>query len=400
MKLSAPRDALIKPLALVAGVVERRGTMPVLSNVLLRLVEGQLYMTGSDTEVELVGRLTLRSAGEEQTYEASALNAEGEGSPAYAQALSPTVEAMVLETTVPARKFLDIVKSLPEGSEVELSVSGAKATLKSGRSRFTLSTLPAADFPAVEDDVVGTDRFSLPAAHLRRLIERTAFAMAQQDVRYYLNGMLWELREGRLRCVATDGHRLAICTLEQPLAAPIADMQLILPRKGVLELGRLLHDVEEVIEVTLGTNHLRVRSADFTFTSKLIDGRFPDYQRVLPESTNNVVLADRQLLRQAFQRAAILSNEKYRGIRLRFDENRLEMVANNPEHEQAEEEVAVDYSGKPVEIGFNVSYLLDVLGVLSGEQVRLSLADSNTSALLEETDETGDSLYVVMPMRL
>jgi DNA polymerase-3 subunit beta len=224
--------------------------------------------------------------------------------------------------------------------------------------------------------------------------------MAQQDVRYYLNGMLWEVKAGRLRCVATDGHRLAICTLEESLHSGIDDTQVILPRKGVLELGRLLHDAEGEVDVVLGSNHLRVNTADFSFTSKLIDGRFPDYQRVLPQNAANVVEADRQLLRQAFSRASILANEKYRGIRLRFESDRLEMVANNPEQEQAEEEVAVSYQGEPVEIGFNVGYLLDVLGVLSGEQVRLSLADSNTSALLEETDEAGDSLYVVMPMRL
>jgi len=381
MNFSAPRDDLIKPLTLVAGVVERRTTMPVLSNVLLRLSDGQLTMTGSDTEVELVGRLKLPTA-----EDAAALEAP--------QGTSPSAE-----TTLPARKFLDIVKSLPEGSEVQLRVADGRATLSSGRSRFNLSTLPATDFPAIEDAVEGAT-FRLSAAHLRRLIDRTAFAMAQQDVRYYLNGMLWEVKAGRLRCVATDGHRLAICTLEESLHSGIDDTQVILPRKGVLELGRLLHDAEGEVDVVLGSNHLRVNTADFSFTSKLIDGRFPDYQRVLPQNAANVVEADRQLLRQAFSRASILANEKYRGIRLRFESDRLEMVANNPEQEQAEEEVAVSYQGEPVEIGFNVGYLLDVLGVLSGEQVRLSLADSNTSALLEETDEAGDSLYVVMPMRL
>jgi DNA polymerase-3 subunit beta len=381
MKFSAPRDALIKPLTLVAGVVERRNTMAVLSNVLLRLSGNQLTITGSDTEVELVGRLTLPGSGAELSAGASETET-------------------VLETTLPARKFLDIIKSLPEGSDIQLAVSGAgRATLSSGRSRFTLSTLPATEFPEIPDEV-GHQSFVVAASDLRRLIDRTAFAMAQQDVRYYLNGMLWEIHSGRLRCVATDGHRLAICTLEAPLSPPPPDGQVILPRKGVLELSRLLHDQQDEVEVVLGANHLRVKTSDFSFTSKLVDGRFPDYQRVLPQNASNVVQADRQLLRQAFSRAAILSNEKYRGIRLRFETDRLEMVANNPEQEQAEEEVAVSYQGEPVEIGFNVGYLLDVLGVLSGEQIKLSLADANTSALLEESDEAGDSLYVVMPMRL
>lgn len=381
MKFSAPRDALIKPLTLVAGVVERRNTMAVLSNVLVRLSGNQLTITGSDTEVELVGRLTLPGSGVEPSADASESEA-------------------VLETTLPARKFLDIIKSLPEGSDIQLAVSGAgRATLSSGRSRFTLSTLPATEFPEIPDEV-GNQSFVVAASDLRRLIERTGFAMAQQDVRYYLNGMLWEIQSGRLRCVATDGHRLAICTLEAPLSPAPADGQVILPRKGVLELSRLLHDQQDEVEVVLGANHLRVKTPDFSFTSKLIDGRFPDYQRVLPQNASNVVQADRQLLRQAFSRAAILSNEKYRGIRLRFETDKLEMVANNPEQEQAEEEVAVNYQGEPVEIGFNVGYLLDVLGVLSGDQIKLSLADANTSALLEESDEAGDSLYVVMPMRL
>lgn len=367
MKFSVPRDALVKPLSQVAGVVERRNTLPVLANVLLQLEGDHLSLTGTDLEVELVGRVRLPAA--------------GDGG----------------EITVPARKLLDICKTLPEGSDVLVNVSDGKATITSGRSRFTLATLPAREFPNIEGSI-GTHQFSLAPADLRRLIERTSFAMAQQDVRYYLNGMLWEIRDGRLRFVATDGHRLAICTLPQPLEG-VDDIQVILPRKGVLELGRLLQDGDEAVTIILGGNHLRANTSDFTFTSKLVDGKFPDYERVLPRGAEKVVTGSRLGLRQAFTRTAILSNEKYRGVRLKLSADTLEIEANNPEQEQAEEVVPVGYAGDPLEIGFNVGYLLDVLGVLSGDDIRFSLSDPNSSALLEES-EAGDSLYVVMPMRL
>tara|TARA_R110001599_G_scaffold8651_16_gene42191 strand:+ start:4881 stop:5987 length:1107 start_codon:yes stop_codon:yes gene_type:complete len=368
MKFSISRDALLKPLNLVAGVVERRQTLPILSNVLMVLEGDQLSLTGTDLEVELVGRVALPSP----------VSAPG-------------------EVTVPARKLVDICKSLPEGSEIQFTVEDGKVTVRSGRSRFTLSTLPAREFPAVEEGV-GTHRFTVKQGQLRRLIDRTAFAMAQQDVRYYLNGMLLELKGGRLRVVATDGHRLAMCTL--PSHVPVdEDTQVILPRKGVLELSRLLLEEDQDIAMVLGSNHLRATTDGFTFTSKLVDGKFPDYERVLPRAADKIVLGSRLELRQAFTRTAILSNEKYRGVRLKVAPDVIEIVANNPEQEQAEEQVSVDYQGDSVEIGFNVSYLLDVLGVLSGEQVKLSLSDPNSSALLEESED-GDSLYVVMPMRL
>ncbi|MEO0435582.1 MAG: DNA polymerase III subunit beta [Pseudomonadota bacterium] len=367
MKFRVSRDALLKPLNLVAGVVERRQTLPVLSNVLLNLDGKHLSITGTDLEVELVGRITLEAAGENG------------------------------EITVPARKLADICKSLPDGSELEVSVSDSKATVRSGRSRFTLSTLPAREFPNIEDSI-GTHQFSLQQGQLRRLIDRTGFAMAQQDVRYYLNGMYWELRSGRLRAVATDGHRLAICTFPGTLR-DLEDTQVILPRKGVLELSRLMQDDEGEVTVIIGSNHLRATTPDFTFTSKLVDGKFPDYERVLPKAPDKLVEGARTEFRQAFTRTAILSNEKYRGVRLKLSNETLEIIANNPEQEQAEDVLSVSYTGESLEIGFNVGYLLDVLGVMTGDSVRLSLSDPNSSALLEEVDG-GDSLYVVMPMRL
>jgi DNA polymerase III subunit beta len=367
MKFTISRDAMLKPLNLVAGVVERRQTLPILANVLLVLEGDRLALTGTDLEVELVGRVKLANPGDNG------------------------------EVTVPARKLVDICKSLPEGSDIEFSVKDSKVTVKCGRSRFILSTLPAREFPNVEDSM-GTHQFTIKQGQLKRLIDRTGFAMAQQDVRYYLNGMLWELKGKQLRVVATDGHRLAMCTLPEKIDAS-DDTQVILPRKGVLELARLLMEEAADIAIVIGSNHIRATTDEFTFTSKLVDGKFPDYQRVLPRSPDKIVLGSRLELRQAFTRTAILSNEKYRGVRLKLTNDSLDIVANNPEQEEAEEAVPVEYLGDSLEVGFNVSYLLDVLGVLSGERIKLSLSDPNSSALLEESD-SGDSLYVVMPMRL
>lgn len=366
MKFSVPREALLKPLQLVAGVVERRQTLPVLANVLIVLEGDSLSMTGTDLEVEIVARVQLPEAGESG------------------------------ELTVPARKLVDICRSLPDDAVLNFSEENQRVILKSGRSRFTLSTLPANDFPNVEQGR-GDLQFSCEQQDIKRLIDRTGFAMAQQDVRYYLNGMLWEVKEGQLRAVATDGHRLAMCTRAVSVSTPDVT-QAILPRKGVVELARLL-DGQGNVDVVLGTNHIRVATEAYTFTSKLVDGKFPDYERVLPKGGNKEVFGDRNELRQAFGRTAILSNEKYRGVRLLLTDGQLTIVANNPEQEEAEEQVAVDYTGDQLEIGFNVSYLQDVTGVLSSDKVKMILSDSNSSALLEEPDG-GDSVYVVMPMRL
>jgi DNA polymerase-3 subunit beta len=260
-----------------------------------------------------------------------------------------------------------------------------------------LSTLPANDFPTVEEGP-GSLTCNLAQSKLRRLIERTSFAMAQQDVRYYLNGMLLEVSTGIMRAVATDGHRLAMCSMQADIEQ--ADRhQVIVPRKGILELARLLTEPDGMVAIVLGQHHIRATTGEFTFTSKLVDGKFPDYERVLPKGGDKLVLGDRQALREAFSRTAILSNEKYRGIRLQLAPGQLKIQANNPEQEEAEEEIGVDYNGGSLEIGFNVSYLLDVLGVMTTEQVRLILSDSNSSALVQESDND-DSAYVVMPMRL
>src|SRR5690554_3788607 len=376
MHFTIQREALLKPLQLVAGVVERKQTMPVLSNVLL-VIEGQnLSMTGTDTEVELVGRITLEE-------------------PAQAG-----------EITVPARKLMDICKNLPADAMIDFKVDDQKVLIKAGRSRFTLTTLPASDFPSSEEapgsltlslkqgylrhliertsfamaqqDVryylngllleaqqgllraVAKDShcssseapqgyltFSLKLGYLRHLIQRTSFAMAQQDVRYYLNGLLLEAQQGLLRAVATDGHRLALCSVSAPIEESIKH-QVIVPRKGVLELARLMNDDNADVNVVFGSNYIRATTAEFTFISKLVDGKFPDYERVLPRGGDKTVIADRQNLREELNRASILSNEIYRGIRWQLESGLLKLQANNPEQEVAEDEVTVDYSGDEI----------------------------------------------------
>ena len=364
MKFRAARDVLLKPLQAVIGVVERRQTMPILSNVLLVAKGNDLAVTATDLEVELVAQADV------------AVETEG-------------------EITVSGRKLLDICRALPEGSDVDLSLSGEKVVVRSGRSKFSLATLPAAEFPTVEDIKSG-QTVTVEQAVLGRLIEKTHFSMAQQDVRYYLNGMLVETGGKHLRAVATDGHRLALCEAEVDVA--VDEQQVIVPRKGVLELQRLLSG-EGTVDLELGENHVRVQLAGIRFTSKLIDGRFPEYERVIPQDSSNEITADREALRGALQRTAILSNEKYRGIRLIIRDSGVVMQAHNPEQEEAEEELEVAYSGEDIEIGFNVNYLLDALGAVDGDEVSLSVQDGNSSCLIRKPG-SNESKFVVMPMRL
>jgi len=364
MKFSAAREALLKPLQAVIGVVERRQTMPILSNVLLVAKDGQLSVTATDLEVELVAQADVET--------------ESGG-----------------EITVSGRKLLDICRALPDGTVVNVSASGEKLVVKAGRSRFNLATLPAAEFPVIEDIKAGqTVRVSQET--LGRLIEKTHFSMAQQDVRYYLNGMLLETGDGRLRAVATDGHRLALS--QATLGGKVSEQQVIVPRKGVLELQRLLGG-EGDLDLEFGANHIRIQLDGIRFTSKLIDGRFPEYERVIPKESSNELKADRGVFRAALQRTAILSNEKYRGIRLVIRDSGVVLQAHNPEQEEAEEEIEVEYSGEDIEIGFNVNYLLDALGAVEGDEVTISVQDSNSSCLIRQPGND-DSRFVVMPMRL
>ncbi len=365
MKFTAAREALLKPLQAVIGVVERRQTMPILSNVLLIVADGQLSVTATDLEVELVAQVEV--------------DAETGG-----------------EITVSGRKLLDICKALPEGSDINISLSGEKLSIRAGRSKFNLATLPAAEFPVIEDIKAG-QTISVGQKALSRLIEKTHFSMAQQDVRYYLNGMLLETGGRHLRAVATDGHRLALCQVELD-GADMEEQQVIVPRKGVLELQRLMSG-EGDLNIELGANHVRIQLEGIRFTSKLIDGRFPEYERVIPKESSNELKANRNEFRGALQRTAILSNEKYRGIRLVIRDSGVLLQAHNPEQEEAEEELEVEYSGEDIEIGFNVNYLLDALGAVEGDEVTLSVQDSNSSCLIRQPGNE-DTTFVVMPMRL
>lgn len=365
MRFSLQREVLLKPLAQVVNVVERRQTLPVLANLLVQVKNGQLSLTGTDLEVEMIARATVDDA------------QDG-------------------EITVPARKWFEIVRALPDGSKVVVSQSGDKVTVQAGRSRFTLASLPANDFPSI-DEVEATERVQVPEAALKELIERTAFAMAQQDVRYYLNGLLFDLSDKTLRCVATDGHRLALC--EAPLEGGGGKRQIIVPRKGVQELQRLLEGGDRTLELELGRSHIRVKRDDVTFTSKLIDGRFPDYEAVIPIGADREVKVDREAMRASLQRAAILSNEKYRGVRVEVSPGQLKINAHNPEQEEAQEEIEADTKVDGLAIGFNVNYLLDALSALRDEHVVILLRDANSSALVREASNDR-CRHVVMPLRL
>lgn len=366
MKFIVEREQLLKPLQQVSGPLGGRPTLPILGNLLLQVTEGSLLLTGTDLEMEMVARVALTQAHEPGS------------------------------TTVPARKFLDICRGLPDGAEITLSLEGDRMLVRSGRSRFSLSTLPASDFPNL-DDWQSEVEFTLPQATLKRLIEATQFSMAHQDVRYYLNGMMFETEGEELRTVATDGHRLAVCSM--PIGQALPSHSVIVPRKGVIELLRLLDGGDTPLQVQIGGSNIRAHVGDYIFTSKLVDGRFPDYRRVLPKNPDKALEAGCDLLKQAFARAAILSNEKFRGVRLYITENQLKITANNPEQEEAEEMLDVSYNGTELEIGFNVSYVLDVLNALKCENVRLLLTDSVSSVQIEDVASPA-AAYVVMPMRL
>ncbi len=367
MKFSINRELLLKPLLLVSGAVERKSTLPILSNVLLEVSGQSLTLTATDLELEMVS---------------------------YAQIDNHAGDAKV---TIPARKLLDICKSLPNDSVLSFDLDGDTIKICTGRSKYSLSTLSSDDFPNIEE-WKGDVEFNLLKSDFLRLIESTHFSMANQDVRYYLNGMSIETEGNEIRSVATDGHRLAICKISnETLALP--NRQVIVPRKGILEIIRLLDPVEETVQVFLGANHIRIIDSEFSFTSKLVDGRFPDYRRVLPRNGDKILETSREEMRQVLSRAAILSNEKFRGVRLNFSKTELKITANNPEQEQAEEVVEIDFPFEDVEVGFNVSYVLDVLNAIKDESVKFTLADGNSSVVIEGA-ETGEAIYVVMPMRL
>ncbi|MBC3618397.1 DNA polymerase III subunit beta [Vibrio metschnikovii] len=366
MKFTIERSHFIKPLQQVSGTLGGRAALPILSHLLLKIEDNQLSITATDLEVELISRVTL-----EGDFEAGSI-------------------------TVPARKFLDICRGLPDSAVITVLLEGDRISIRSGRSRFSLATLPANDFPNIEDWQSDID-ITVTQAELRGLIEKTQFSMANQDVRYYLNGMMFEIDASTLRAVATDGHRMAVA--QTTVSQALANKQIIVPRKGILELVKLLDAPEQPVVLQIGVSNLRAEVNQFVFTSKLVDGRFPDYRRVLPQNTNKTLITGCDELRQAFSRAAILSNEKFRGVRVNLAEGTMRITANNPEQEEAEEMLDVSFTGEAIEIGFNVSYVIDVLNTLRCDQVRISMSDANASALIENVEDDS-AMYVVMPIRL
>ncbi len=366
MQTTIKREDLLGPLQQVIGAVERRQTLPILGNVLLKSTGGDLSLTATDLEIEMVAGIDSDATDD-------------------------------FQTTLPARKLLDICKALPDGSTIDFKIDENRVSLTSGRSRFTLAALPARDFPGL-DEIEAQHSFAIERNRLKSLFDKTSFAMAQQDVRYYLNGILMEVIADKVRLVATDGHRLALAETDCETGVD-EERQIIIPRKAVLELSRLLDGSKDPARCTLSQNHLRVEAGRLVFTTKLIDGKFPDYQRVIPVDGNRTLEVERDTLKQSMSRIAILSNEKYRGIRLTLSPGNLSIQANNPDQEEAEEELPVNYDEAEMEIGFNVTYLIDVLNVLESDKVQIKLKDANSSCVINDSEDS-ESLYVVMPMRL
>lgn len=365
--VKAKRDELLRPLSSVSGIIERRHTLPILSNVLIDRGADGLSFLATDIEIQITARSPVQQEG----------------------------EAFAL--TVGARKLLDILRALPEDSEITLQQQDRRLMVKADRSRFALQTLPAEDFPRLASPSGEAARFSLPQKALRRLLGLVQYAMAQQDIRYYLNGLLMVVEDKQLKLVATDGHRLAYAAMN--LDAELPRQEAIVPRKTIIELGKLLGDVDEEVQVELSSTQASFTFGGIQLVSKLVDGKFPDYTRVIPTQHRNKLEIDRELLRQALSRAAILSNEKFRGVRWVLSRDSLKIVSSNAEQEEAQEELEVSYSGDALDIGFNVNYLLDVLNNVAGTKLECAFGDSSSSALVSYASMP-EFKYVVMPMRI
>ncbi|MBQ60950.1 MAG: DNA polymerase III subunit beta [Gammaproteobacteria bacterium] len=367
MKFSIDREALLEPLQVVSSVVERKQTLPILSNLLLAVEKDTLSLTGTDQEVELIART--------KTFGCDKVG----------------------EITVPARKILDIFRSLPLAASVECDVREGRLFIESGTFKSQLATLPVLDFPSVEMESSDVT-FDLAAGALRQLLDKTSFALAQQDVRYFFNGLLLQVEGNLVRCVATNGQRLATSYADEVEAG--SSEQFIIPRKGVNELSRLVQGGGDLnVEMRFSSNHMQAHCAQTTLTTKLIDATYPDYTRAIPEGGDKVVVGNRLLVKEALSRTAILSNELYRNVRLVLEPGKLGMHANNPFLEEAEETVLVEYDGLPLDIGFNVGYLIETLTILKGESVRMEFTDANSACLLTDPDDI-NSCYVISPMML
>jgi DNA polymerase III subunit beta len=365
--LKAPQETFLGALQAVSGIVERRHTLPILANVLMRKEGPTVEFTTSDLEIQVRTRAEL-----------------GGDAGSYA-------------TTVGARKLIDILRSLPNDQLVTLSGAQSKLTLQAGKSRFTLQTLPAEDFPLVNESADYGPPFSVPQKTLRHLINQVHFAMAVHDIRYYLNGILFVAEGKLLTLVATDGHRLGLAQAQ--LEADIPKQEVILPRKTVLELQRLLRDEDTPIELRFAGNQAKFAFSGMEFVTKLVEGKFPDYNRVIPKNHKNAIVLGRAPLLASLQRAAILTSEKFKGVRVNVEPGTLRIASSNAEQEEAKEELEIDYAGDAIEIGFNVTYLIDALANIPQEMIKLELQDSNSSALITVPDQAGFK-YVVMPMRI
>jgi DNA polymerase-3 subunit beta len=366
MNIQTSRSELLGAIQSVIGVVERRQSLPILSNVLLVANDDELSITASDLELQAERRIRIQN-------------------------IVPG------KMTLPARKLHDICRGLPEGANLSIEQDQARAVIRSGKSRYVLSSLPADEFPLMASTGAEVD-VKLRGGDLKDLINRTQFAIAQQDVRYYLNGLMLELKTGKLRVVATDGHRLALAEKDSGITVD-KDVQAIVPRKAVMELQRQLEQTDQEISIRISVGQIEIDTGDLKLLSKLIDGRFPDYQRVVPDNSDKLLSSHREKLRSALARAAVLSNEKFRGVRLQLDSTILKIETQNPDQEEAQEEVEVSYQGAPLEIGFNVNYLLDALDAINSEEVVIELRSADASGLLYDPLHK-ENKYVVMPMRL
>lgn len=368
MQITISRGALFKPLTYVCSVVEKRQTLPILSNVLLQLNnEGKLSMTGTDLEVEVITEC-------------------------------PAIKGDAGEISLNARKLLDITRALPEEAEITIISDDSKAVIRSGRSRFTVQTLPVEDFPKIETEQ-WDQTWTLPVSVFKSALARTSFAMAQQDVRFYLNGLLFDSDGTNMKTVATDGHRLAKTECELSSVLTDESITSIVPRKAVIELLRIIEDGDSEMKVSFNSNHMRVELDSVVFTSKLIDGRFPDYDKVIPSEQSKKLRVEKKAFHDTLTRASILTNEKFRGVRLIVSENKIAVSANNPDQEEAFDELPAEYVGEEIEIGFNVGYMIDAINAIDTDMIEITLEDANSSGTIR-APEDDNTVYIVMPMRL
>jgi DNA polymerase-3 subunit beta len=366
MQIKINREILLKPLTSVSSIVERRHTLPILSNLLLEAKSNNIQLTATDLEMQISLNIESKFSGE-------------------------------LSTTISAKKLLDICRSLPEGVDIDMQSNDSRITVKAGKSRFNLQTLPAADYPIMTKVTGSNTLIQISQIALKKLLKQVEFAMAQQDIRYYLNGLLIEVNENKLNIVGTDGHRLSFTSTT--LSKNYDKTDVIIPRKTVVELIKLLDDSEEEVSIEFNTGQVNFSFSDIQLISKVIDGKFPDYHRVIPVGHQNTFSVNRMMVLTAMQRASILSNEKYRGIRMVLSNNNLKLISTNTEQEEAEEELEIDYAKDGLDIGFNVTYLIDVLNNVNDETINFSFADANSSCLITVPNDENYK-YVVMPMRI